>query len=175
VTAPPLPTEKEIVAVASLWRAARREVVTSFLGTSMMPTIAPGGEVVLDCGRAWNVGDIVALIDADHLIVHRIIAASPDRRWLMTRGDQRTIPDNPIEADEAVIGVITLMRKGDQWAPPRDLASQSWIRKRVFHFTVRSFNGNVMRCRRRLRTLRRLARFVRSIGVFFLRGQRRQS
>ena len=132
MTAVQPPTENEILAVAALWRAARREVVTSFQGTSMLPTIAPGVEVLLDCGKEWQVGDIIAFVDSGHLAVHRIMAASSDRQWLLTRGDHRIIPDDPFEAKDAVIGVITRVKVGEvvpfQYPIP---VSQTGSRQRV--------------------------------------------
>jgi len=149
-------TDDEIVAVAALWRAAGREVVTSFQGTSMLPTIGPGAEVILDCGRDWQVGDIIAFVDTGHLAVHRIVAASADRKLLLTRGDNRTIPDDPFEAAGAVIGVITRVRAGDDWIAPAPVR-QSRLRARVLRSVVESFNVGRERCVRRLKVLRTAA------------------
>ena len=160
MTAVQPPTEKEILAVAALWRLARREVVTSFLGTSMLPTIAPGVEVLLDCGKDWQVGDIIAFVDSGHLGVHRIMASSPDRRWLLTRGDNRFIPDDPFEAKGAVIGVITRVRVREQWAAPSGV-QKSWLRDRVLASVVSRFNISAAACKRTLLLLNRIAWFLR--------------
>jgi hypothetical protein len=160
VTAVQPPTENEILAVASLWRAARREVVTSFQGTSMLPTIAPGVEVLLDCGREWQIGDIIAFVDSGHLAVHRIMAASADRQWLLTRGDHRIIPDEPFEAQDAVIGVITRVRVREEWIAPSPL-QKSWLRERVLQRAVREFNVSAHACKKQLFLWQRIAWFFR--------------
>jgi hypothetical protein len=159
VTAAQTPTENEILAVASIWRATRREVITSFKGTSMLPTIAPGVEVVLDCGREWQVGDIIAFQDSGHLGVHRIMAASPDRRWVLTRGDRRIAPDDPFEAGDAVIGVITRVRAGEAWVDPSP-AQKSWLRDCVLSIAIRAFSVSPDACKRRLRVLKTIEWFV---------------
>jgi hypothetical protein len=160
VTAAQPPTENEILAVAALWRAARREVVTSFQGTSMLPTIAPGVEVLLDCGKEWQVGDIIAFVDSGHLAVHRIMAASTNRQRLLTRGDHRIIPDDPFEATDAVIGVITRVKVGEEWIAPAPL-QKSWLRERVLQRVAADFNIGADACKKQLRVLQRIAWFFR--------------
>lgn len=162
MTLAPAPTGDEILAVASLWRAARREVITSFQGTSMLPTIRPGVEVVLDCARDWQIGDIIAFIDSGHLGVHRIVAASVDGQWLLTRGDHRIVPDRPFQAKNAVIGVITRIRTADDWIEPAPApAPESYLSRRVLQRSLRAFHASIDTSNRQIRHL--------EIGAWFFR------
>ena len=126
----------------------------------MLPTIRPGVEVVLDCGRDWQVGDIVAFVDSGHLAVHRIMAASADRQWLLTRGDHRIVPDRPFQAKNAVIGVITRIRRNEDWiAPPP--APESCLSRRVLQRSLRTFQVNIARCSTQIRRFEIVAWFFR--------------
>ena len=160
MTAAQIPNDGELVAVASLWRAAGREIVTSFLGTSMLPTIAPGVEVTIDCSRRWEVGDIIAFVAGGRLFVHRVEAASADRAIVLTRGDHRTVPDEPFEAADAVIGVITRIRVGDQWVAPPS-SPQSWLRALSLSICVTAFRAGAGWCRRTVRLLRMAGSILR--------------
>jgi Peptidase S24-like len=158
-----LPSGDELVAIAGLWRAAGREVVTSFLGKSMLPTIAPGVEVTIDCARHWNIGDIIAYVADGRVVVHRIEVVSADRRTLLTRGDNRRVPDDPFDPSHTVIGVITRIRSGDQWivpAPP----PQSWLRKKIMGAALGALPRGSDHCRRRLRLFRVTGRIARAVA-----------
>lgn len=93
----------ELEAVARLWKRERRKIVSSFNGTSMMPAIAPGQEVVVDCGLEPAVGDVVVFLFRDQVGVHRLVARSAT--WLLTWGDANPLPDDPIEPVR-VVGTI---------------------------------------------------------------------
>ena len=96
-------TAEQLDAVAALWKRERREFVTSFDGTSMMPAIAPGEQVVVVCGVAPAVGDVAVFRFDDRIGVHRVAAKSEG--WLMTWGDANPLPDEPILHDQ-VIGTV---------------------------------------------------------------------
>lgn len=108
----------EMEAVAKLWRATRREVVCRFAGASMSPALPPGAEVRLDCGAAGGAGDIIAFLERGHVVVHRVVALSSARGWILTRGDARLLPDAPIRRAEDVIGRVTAVREGEAFVPP---------------------------------------------------------
>jgi hypothetical protein len=93
----------EIDAIATLWKRERRAFVTSFIGTSMLPTIAPGQQVVVECGDEPEVGDVAVFRLDNRVIVHRVAART--EAWLMTWGDANRLPDEPFEAAR-LIGVI---------------------------------------------------------------------
>ena len=126
----------------------------------MLPTIAPGVEVVLDCGKDWQIGDIIAYVDSGHLGVHRIMDASADRRWLLTRGDNNFLPDDPFEANDAIIGVITRVRAAEDWVEPVPLA-KSWLRERILQYSARRFHADAESFKKHLRGLQRIAWFFR--------------
>jgi hypothetical protein len=93
----------ELAAIASLWRRERRELVTSFTGTSMLPAIAPGQQVVIDCGAEPAVGDVAVFRYDNQIGVHRVVARSGS--WLLTWGDANALPDEPVEPVQ-IIGVV---------------------------------------------------------------------
>jgi hypothetical protein len=93
----------ELDAVATLWRRERRKFVTSFTGTSMLPAIAPGQQVVVHCGVEPGVGDVAVFRFDNQIGVHRVVArAAP---WLLTWGDANPLPDEPILPTQ-VIGTV---------------------------------------------------------------------
>jgi hypothetical protein len=93
----------EIDAVGVLWKRQKRQFVTSFSGTSMLPAIAPGQPVTVTCGIEPVVGDIAVFRYSDQVGVHRVVARSAG--WVLTWGDNNPLPDEPIVPGR-VIGAI---------------------------------------------------------------------
>jgi signal peptidase I len=93
----------ELEAVSALWKRERRTFATSFGGTSMLPTIAPGQQVVVECGREPAVGDVAVFRLNNQVMVHRVVAQAGT--WLMTWGDANWLPDEPVEASH-LIGMV---------------------------------------------------------------------
>ena len=113
--------------VAALWRTTHRELRTSFQGSSMRPTIEPGETVILRCTDSVAPGDVVAVAQGRDVIVHRLVAMSVDRWWLL-RGDANNFCDVPVTDREAIVGRIeSVERDGrlrvlDTPPPPRPFA-----------------------------------------------------
>lgn len=118
----------------------------------MLPTIAPGVAVTIDCGRPFGAGDVIAFNLAGQVLVHRIELVSHDGTRLLTRGDNRVVPDLPI-SQEAVIGVVL-----DVPPPPESLR-----RRIVLGVCRRPFEHDPGRCRRLVHALR-IAGAVISFG-----------
>jgi len=93
----------EIDAVGMLWKRQGRRLVTSFNGTSMLPSIAPGQSVTVLCGVEPMVGDVAVFRYSDQVGVHRVVLRAAD--WLLTWGDNNPLPDDPVPL-ERVIGTI---------------------------------------------------------------------
>src|SRR5882757_11292516 len=93
----------EIDAVSVLWKRQRRQFVTAFSGTSMLPAIAPGQPVTVTCGIEPLVGDVAVFRYSDQVGVHRVVARGGT--WLLTWGDNNPLPDEPI-VPTSVIGAI---------------------------------------------------------------------
>src|SRR5262245_57766853 len=93
----------EIDAVGLLWKRQGRQFVTSFSGTSMLPSIAPGQPVTVLCGVEPMVGDVAVFRYSDQVGVHRVVARSAS--WLLTWGDNNPLPDEPV-APSRIIGAI---------------------------------------------------------------------
>src|SRR5438045_7512179 len=99
-------------AAASMWRARRRDIVASFGGTSMLPTIAPGEELRIDCGASPVIDDVVFFFKVGRPIVHRVVVIMESGVW--TRGDANRLPDGFIAID-SVIGVARAISRGGEW------------------------------------------------------------
>jgi len=95
-----------LVAVASLWRKTGRQLRARFGGSSMVPALPPGTEVLLRCGEEGARGDVIAFLAEGRLVVHRIVARAPDGSWTLTRGDARVLPDVPILDPDAILGRV---------------------------------------------------------------------
>lgn len=93
-------------AVASLWRKTGRQLRARFGGSSMVPALPPGTEVLLRCGETGGTGDVIAFLADGRLVVHRVVARAPDGSWTLTRGDARVLPDVPILGRDAVLGRV---------------------------------------------------------------------
>jgi hypothetical protein len=114
---PPLSAE-ELAAAAGLWRKNGRELRAVFGGSSMEPSLPAQSEVVLRCGAPPTVGDIVAFVADGRIVLHRVEAVSRGEGALLTRGDALWLPDAPVRDPDAILGVVTAVRRGDRLAPP---------------------------------------------------------
>lgn len=90
--------------------ASARRGLAAVERTSMLPTLRPGDEVVVDLeAREVRRGDLVAFRDGEKLIVHRLIGTGPALR---TRGDNAPSADAPFPPDRLVGPVVELRRDG---------------------------------------------------------------
>jgi len=102
---------EEIDAVGVLWKRQGRQFETSFSGLSMLPAIAPGQLVAVNCGIEPAVGDVAVFRYSDQVGVHRVVARTA--AWILTWGDNNPLPDEPIGPDR-VIGAIRGVPVGSQ-------------------------------------------------------------
>ncbi len=109
---------RELAQVVDLWKRTSRELVTRFTGTSMHPTIASSSEVILRCGSSVNAGDIIAYCRGEQLIVHRVVAMSHRREWLIARGDASVVPDPLLIPSRAVVGTIVAVEQNGSLVHP---------------------------------------------------------
>lgn len=87
-------------------------------GTSMLPTLRPGDEVVVDLqARRFRCGDVIVVRSDETLIVHRVIEVRPT---LATRGDNAPAADQPVAPEQVMGPVIELHRMGRAY-PYRNL------------------------------------------------------
>jgi hypothetical protein len=85
-------------------------------GASMAAAIPQASRIRITFGGGpHRVGDIVAFMVGEKIIVHRIVHLA--RRHLITRGDAMLLPDPPIDA-EAVLGRVNAIDSGSGWQPP---------------------------------------------------------
>jgi hypothetical protein len=97
------PSARELEAISHLWRDERRTLVMAFTGTSMMPNIAPGEPVSVECGLSPEIGDVVMFLRDNQIGVHRLVARCCGA--LITWGDANPLPDVPVEP-ASVVGTI---------------------------------------------------------------------
>ena len=71
----------------------------------MEPTIRDGAEVTLVCVDDAGIGDIVAYLYRDRVIVHRLVTQWGDR--FVARGDANFLPDSVLVGREDIIGRIS--------------------------------------------------------------------
>ena len=103
------PSASELEAISQLWRRDGRTLVMTFTGMSMMPSIAPGEPVSVECGLAPEMGDVVMFLRDNQVGVHRVVARCCDA--LVTWGDANPLPDFPVES-ERVVGTIRQIPPG---------------------------------------------------------------
>src|SRR6185436_20741059 len=102
-----------------LMARTRGELVASFRGSSMEPTIRDGAELLLRHGVAPAVGDIVAFLTAGgSLVLHRVEVVSARHGSLLTRGDARWLPDAPLRDARTIVGVVVGAREGSGFVDP---------------------------------------------------------
>jgi len=132
-------------------RSQGRVRVAAF-GTSMLPTIWPGD--VLEISRTelqeLNAGDVVALVLADGLRVHRLeaLVATADGTYLRTRGDSVPESDPLTPANQLAGKVVGLERLGRSMQVRR----QTWAVRALGAVFGRS--ANLQNAALRLQTLR---------------------
>jgi hypothetical protein len=128
----------ELKAIAALWRKTGRELVASFAGNSMLPAIAAGQRVRIQCNpETIQPGDVIVTA-RDSMIVHRAILCTADA--ILTRGDANILFDLPI-APADVIGRVEAVEASDVFiATPqhRESALQRLIHKLTVAVFVRS-------------------------------------
>jgi hypothetical protein len=105
-------TGVELAAVATIWKRDGRELVVRFSGVSMEPTIGPDDDIRLRCQDSVEVGDVIAFVAGERVVLHRLVARSPDHTWFMTRGDAHIVPDAPIDG-AILIGTAVEVRGGE--------------------------------------------------------------
>jgi signal peptidase I len=98
-----------LAALCDLLQGGERDAWVTLEGGSMLPTIEPGSRLRLRCVReAIQIGDIVAYVAQDRLIVHRLLRIveepSGARRFIL-RGDGNRDLDDPV-AMEAIVGTV---------------------------------------------------------------------
>ena len=87
-----------------------RELVASFSGTSMLPSIASGQRVRIRCNPGPIVEGDVIVTTRTAMIVHRAVICAGE--VIVTRGDANVLPDEPVR-DEHVIGRVEAIEVGD--------------------------------------------------------------
>ena len=151
-------TSDVAAAAASIWRAKGREIVTSFGGTSMRPTLDAGEEVRIECGAAAELGDVILFIVAGRPILHRIVAVAEPKIW--TRGDANVLPDGLIVRSD-IVGVARVVSRNEEWIeirpePRRFIANAILTLCRIFgtRFVAMLWRTRSLAARMVLRLLR---------------------
>lgn len=90
-------------------------------GPSMLPTLAPGGEILVSLGRFRPaLGDVALFSSVSGLVVHRCAGTRPSgdsgERALRFRGDGRATFDPPVPYDRVRGRVVAIRRDGAWWS-----------------------------------------------------------
>jgi len=149
------PSASELAAVAELWKRERRIFTTAFGGTSMLPSIAPGQQVTVQCGIEPEIGEVVMFLRDGQMGVHRLAARLHDA--MLTWGDANPLPDDPVEPAR-VVGTI---RDAPRFAMPEH--------RRALLRWLGAAPGDAARARRRLRLAYRLRGALAAGPVEFAR------
>jgi signal peptidase I len=103
-------------AALELWSQAGEAHYISLRGTSMLPLLQDGDQVlVTHKPGSIRTGDIVVFQRLDGLVAHRVLRVfvSGDKRILRTKGDHVLGLDTPI-ADGEVVGSVLEVQRGDR-------------------------------------------------------------
>lgn len=117
------------VAVATVMLEAGREVEAAARGRSMGDAMPRGATLRIRplTGASLRRGRVVAVVAGDSTTSHRVVARGPwgpSRRFLITRGDGRTLCDHPVPVG-MVLGEVVQWRTGEVW---HDIAPMAWRR-----------------------------------------------
>lgn len=106
--------QDRILALASSLRAPNRTIESQVRGGSMGASLPPGSRIRIDMspGAKHPVGQVVAFVGGDTVIVHRVVYHGRDH--LLTRGDARLAPDTPVRRDQ-VLGPVSAVAREGQW------------------------------------------------------------
>jgi signal peptidase I len=107
VPSPPALTQVALAnAALHLWQRTGAPLLLPVTGTSMLPLLRPGDQLVVDptC-RLYAVGAIVVFRQADHLVVHRVVRRLDWGQRLLTKGDNG--PFDPSIPATDLVGVVT--------------------------------------------------------------------
>ena len=94
-------SDREVALRAAL--DARGFAYSRIVGTSMLPTLAPGDIVLVRPCSSLRPGDVVTFVLAGRLVTHRLVRVTDD--GLVCHGDNRLRPDPRVAAD-ALIGRV---------------------------------------------------------------------
>jgi signal peptidase I len=109
------------------------EVRLRVFGTSMVPSILPGDVIFVRHAGLFEMspGEIVLYSREGRLFAHRVVtrAGSPERPFLITRGDRLYHTDPPVSSSELLGRVNFIERRQKRFRPATGLSI--WRRKIV--------------------------------------------
>ena len=112
--------QERILALASSLRAPNRTIESQVRGGSMGACLPPGSRIRIDMspGASHPVGQVVAFVGGDTVIVHRVVHHGRDH--VLTRGDARLAPDTPLRHDQ-ILGPVSAVAREGAWLdlPPQ--------------------------------------------------------
>ncbi len=90
-------------------------------GWSMLPSIWPGDTLLVEQVESSQMaeGEIILFRRERRLLAHRIVRS--DRSHILTRGDSMAASDSPIDKDEVLGRVASIIRNGKRFQPRTSL------------------------------------------------------
>lgn len=81
---------------------------------SMLPLINPNDKLFIKKSQNYSINDIVVLTDGNSLFAHRIIWIDPQKKYLITKGDNNQKPDPIVPLDKILGRVEEIKRKNEK-------------------------------------------------------------
>lgn len=104
--------------VADVLRSSR-SVTIRVTGSSMLPNVLPGDLLTVERARVSDLdcGDIAVFARENRLFAHRVVEKAA-QNYLATRGDSLLTQDRPVQPDE-LLGRVKSILRGDRSINPR--------------------------------------------------------
>jgi len=116
-------------------------------GTSMLPAVYPGEELILNRARLRDVcvGDVVLFAQQGHWFVQRVrkILPADTQPCLVTQGDALAVHDTPVFAEELLGRITFVVRDGE----PRVLSAPDSVSRVLVRAMVRHVPAFLRTCR----------------------------
>lgn len=81
---------------------------------SMAPLISPQDKVIVNKKKKLKTNDVVVFSEKEKLIAHRVIYISPDKNYVVTKGDNNKLSDGKIYAEQILGTVKKVIREGEK-------------------------------------------------------------
>lgn len=105
--------------VADVLRSSR-SVTIRVTGSSMLPNVLPGDVLTIERAQVSDLacGDIALFARENRLFAHRVVEKAAQQNYLATRGDSLLTEDRPVQPDE-LLGRVKSILRGHRSINPR--------------------------------------------------------
>ena len=106
-----------LTAALDKWNQAGEQHLIPIIGSSMLPLIQPGNQVLIEHGYAKvRRGDVIVFLQEEKMVAHRLlrICNSGSVTTFITKGDNASYLDSPVSASK-VVGRVLKIKHGNRW------------------------------------------------------------